>query len=430
LASAIATGARPEALANRPVARPPCEETTVKRLIPALLLGLLSGPSWAQSAAPIKIGGSFDLSGPAAAVGQLAKTGTEYAVEVLNKRGGVLGRQVSLELQDNGTNAQRAVNQSTQLARDGVVLLLAPQSTGNTLAVTSAVSEKFKLPMCVGDSAGDDVTMKAFQPYMWSVTPNQYMMFRAVAVRVAKGGFKRIGMIAVDTAGGHIGNERFKAFIKELAPQAQIVVEEFPKVGASDYTPSLNKIAAAKPDFVFANMFGTDVVTVHKQGQAIGFFKQVHNNFAVLADTTTLKTLGHEAVLGTIAYARTPFNYLVKTPAGREFVQAFHARYGTWPADDTTQAYDCVMSWAAAVQAAKSTRPDDVMRAVTSTEFDSARGKYRIAAFDHMGDLPVFVGPIAWSKEYDQPVIDVDQVVPGDVARPTEAVVRQSRQGS
>jgi hypothetical protein len=67
---------------------------------------------------------------------------------------------------------------------------------------------------------------------------------------------------------------------------------------------------------------------------------------------------------------------------------------------------------------------------VTSTEFDSARGKYRIAAFDHMGNLPVFVGPIAWSKEYDQPVIDVDQVVPGDVARPTEAVVRQSRQGS
>jgi branched-chain amino acid transport system substrate-binding protein len=393
-----------------------------------IAISTLGGASALAADPPIKIAGSFDLSGAAAAIGQETKTGAEYAVELLNQHGGVLGRKIELTLEDNGTNTQRAVSQSNQLARSGIDLLLAPTSTGSTLAVSAAVSAKLKLLMCVSASAGDDITMKSFQPYMFSAASSQYMMFRAAAVYAAEKGYKRIGLIATDTAGGHIGIERFKEFVKELIPDAQIVVEEYPKVGSSDFTPMLNKVMAAKPDYVFGNMFGTDIVTISKQGEAVGFFKQINNQFAVLYDANTLSILGDQAVIGTIGYTRAPFNYILKvSPEGKAYVEAFKARFGSYPGDETTMAYDCVMTWAAAVEKAKTTEPDAVLKAIETTEFDSPRGKFRYAVYDHMGNFPVFLGHVVPSNEYGQPVLDIEVVVPGDKARPTEAEVLKSR---
>ena len=382
----------------------------------------------ARAADPIKIAGSFDLSGAAAGIGQSTKVGAEYAVEVLNKRGGVLGRQIQLELQDNGTNTQRAVSQALQLAKDGIDFLLSPTSTGSSLGVSAAVSAKYKLPMCVSASAGDDITMKSFQPYMFSAASSQYMMFRAAAVYAAQKGYKRIGLVATDTTGGHIGTERFKTFIKELIPNAEFVVEEYPKVGSSDFTATLNKIMASKPEFVFANIFGTDVVTISKQGESIGFFKQINNQFATLYDSNTLATLGDQAILGTIGYTRAPFNYIMKaSPEGKAYVEGFKARYGSYPADEATMAYDCVMNWAAAVEKAKTTEADAVIKQIETMEFDSPRGKFRYATYDHMGNFPVFLGHVVAGKEFGQPVLDIEVAVPGDKARPSEAEVMKSR---
>ena len=118
----------------------------MKRAIAATIWCVLSGLAAAQTAAPIKIAGSFDLSGAAASVGRDALVGVQYAIDVLNEKGGVLGRPVSLDYQDNGTNPQRAATQATALLRDGAVMLIAPQSSANTLAVSKTVSAKLKVP--------------------------------------------------------------------------------------------------------------------------------------------------------------------------------------------------------------------------------------------------------------------------------------------
>src|SRR5207244_12057446 len=156
-----------------------------------LLRSMCSSLTVAQTGAPIKIGGSFDLSGAAGSLGKDALAGAQYAVEALNKSGGVLGRRVVLDYQDNGTNPQRAVSQATALVHDGAVVLLAPISSGSTLAVSKTVSSKLKVPMCVPVSGADEITIKEFQPYIFSVTPNTYMEARANAARLAKQPYKR-----------------------------------------------------------------------------------------------------------------------------------------------------------------------------------------------------------------------------------------------
>jgi branched-chain amino acid transport system substrate-binding protein len=395
----------------------------------AVAFGFQVGAACAQTGEPIKIAGSFDLSGPAAALGQDAFLGAQFAVDVINKKGGVLGRRVALEHQDNGTNPQRAVDQATALVRDGAVMLISPISSGSTLAVSKAVSAKMKVPMCVAVSASENITGKDFQPYLFSMPPTTYMMMRAITVRLAKQPYKRYALIVPDYAGGRDASIRFKEFMKELNPQAQIVVEEYPKLGATDYTATINKVLAAQPDYVWTQVYGSDLLTFSKQAAALGLFKQINNKFMTVYDGNTLKALGNNAPVGSEGYQLAPFNQLLKSGADtRDIVTQFKAKTGDYPSDWSLLAYDCVIAWANAASAAKSTDADAVMRSIESTAFNSTRGALRFAKYDHEVEAPVYIGKVTQSKEFGQAVLDIEEVVPASTTHPAEAVIQKMRQ--
>lgn len=404
------------------------EELEMKNIILALFFGIPSAIVSAQTDQPIKIAGSFDLSGANADVGRESLVGAQYAVEVVNGKGGVLGRQVVLDHQDNGTNPQRAVSQAAASVQEGAVLLLSPQTSGNVLAVSKAVSARLKVPMCVNGAASDDITIKEFQPYMFSVAPTLYMDFRALAARLAKQPYKRYAVIAPDNAGGRNGVNRFKAFMKEFNPQAQFVVEEYAKLGVADYTATINKVVAAQPDYVFSILYSLNLMTFTRQAQAVGFFKQINNKFIALYDGTTLKALGESAAVGTDGYQQAAFNHLLKSsPDARAFVTQFKAKTGNYPSDWTIMSYDCVMAWAQAANAAKSTGAEAIIRAVESNQFNLARGTVGFAKYDHEAEVPVYVGKVAQSGEFGQPILDIDEVVPAHVTHPSEASVQKMR---
>jgi branched-chain amino acid transport system substrate-binding protein len=380
---------------------------------------------------PIVIAGTFDLSGAAADVGKDVYDGTQYAVDNLNKHGGVLGRPVELRYQDNGTNPAKSVEQANALIRDGAKFLMAPQSSASALAVSKTVSAKLKMPTCVSSSNSDDITIKEFEPYVFEVGPNSYMEMRAVATRLAKEPFKRYAIVSADYAGGRANANRFKEFIKAMNPQAEIVVEEYPKFGATDYTASINKIVAANPDYVYTVLFGSDLLTFSKQAGALGFFGQVKNNFMALYDGNTLKGLGENAAVGTEGWQRAPVNLLAKlSPEGKEYVPGFKEKLGHNPSDWTTLGYDCVNVWAQAAEAAKSVEPDAVMAAIETKEFRSVRGTLRFGKYDHQADAPVFIGKVMQSKEFGQPLLDVTDTIPGASVRPSEETVKALRAGN
>lgn len=401
----------------------------MKRTVLAGVLCMSAASVSAQTGAPIKIAGSFDMSGPLAQLGKDALLGVQYAVEILNNRDGVLGRKVELEYQDNGTNPGRAIDQTTALVRGGAVMLVAPQSSTTTLAVTKSVSAKLKVPMCVASAGADEITIKEFQPYMFSVTPNVYLETRAKAARLAKLPYKRYALLIPDYAGGRSTVARFKAFLKALNPQVEFVVEDYPKLGAVDYTASINKILAAKPDYVYSGLSGNDLITFSKQATAIGFFKRINSNFNAMYDETALKALGESAAVGSEGSQRAPAAYLAKaSPQSSEYIGKFKARYGMLPSDYTTLAYDCVMVWAQAATIAKTTDADPIIQAIETNEFSSTRGPLHFAKYDHQADGPIFVGRIEYSNELQQPVLAVTEPIPGRTVRPSEAEVLKLRQ--
>src|SRR5919202_62826 len=116
-------------------------------LVPALVAvgGVQARTDGAAAKAPIKIGISLPLTGNFSEPGTAAKRGYEVWADLLNKRGGLLGRKVQLIIKDDQSDQNTIVNDYNRLiTEDKVDLLLGTFSSLLNLPA-SAVAEKFHM---------------------------------------------------------------------------------------------------------------------------------------------------------------------------------------------------------------------------------------------------------------------------------------------
>ncbi|MGZ4462091.1 MAG: ABC transporter substrate-binding protein, partial [Gaiellaceae bacterium] len=116
----------------------------------AVATTVASGSSAAGRQGPIKIGISLSLSGDFSDPGNAVKKGYQLWASYVNAHGGVLGRQVSLEIKDDASNPNTAVsNYQTMITRDHVDLVFGPFSsllTGPSAAVANRYHYAFLEP--------------------------------------------------------------------------------------------------------------------------------------------------------------------------------------------------------------------------------------------------------------------------------------------
>ncbi|MEO8836295.1 MAG: ABC transporter substrate-binding protein, partial [Caldimonas sp.] len=105
-----------------------------------------------RAADTVKIGLDDPLTGTYAAVGKNEQIGCQLAVEQVNAKGGILGRQVELLSEDSTSgDAGTAVQKARKLIdRDKVSFLLGNVNSALTLAMAQVASEKNILQMVTG----------------------------------------------------------------------------------------------------------------------------------------------------------------------------------------------------------------------------------------------------------------------------------------
>lgn len=110
-------------------------------------LALAAGASFAQSAGgPIRIGGTLSLTGPLGATGLVHKLAAEIAIDQINKRGGLLGRQIEFALKDDQSRPDVARTLYEQLLTvDKVDLLMGPYGTGAILSAMGVAQRYNKM---------------------------------------------------------------------------------------------------------------------------------------------------------------------------------------------------------------------------------------------------------------------------------------------
>ena len=132
----------------------------------------------AQAQETIKIGMTQPLTGPVAASGNYVANGAKIAVDVINAKGGVLGKKLELILEDNKSNPKEAVNAVEKLIlRDKVPLLIGAWSSTYTLAIMPKLIE-YKVPLIVETSSSGKITTSG-NPWVFRISPTSEMEAKA-----------------------------------------------------------------------------------------------------------------------------------------------------------------------------------------------------------------------------------------------------------
>mgnify|MGYP003515491929 FL=1 len=106
----------------------------MKKLVVATALAVSA--FGAMAADPIKIGSVLSVTGPAAFLGDPELKTLQLYVADINKKGGVLGRQLELVHYDDGSDANKANGFAKRLLDDDKVdVLIGGTTTGSTMSI-------------------------------------------------------------------------------------------------------------------------------------------------------------------------------------------------------------------------------------------------------------------------------------------------------
>ncbi|MBU6436003.1 MAG: ABC transporter substrate-binding protein [Betaproteobacteria bacterium] len=316
---------------------------TLAQMVPPFILT-------ARAADTVKIGLDNPLTGTYAAVGKNELTGCQYAIEQINAKGGILGRQVELIVEDSTSgDAGTAVQKARKLIeRDKVNFLLGNVNSALALAMAQVSYEKGVLHIVPGGHT-DAITGASCHWNVFRVCNTTQMEANAVTPTLIKKAGKRWYFITPDYAFGHT----LQAGLEKAGGAAGYtkVGADLTPLGTTDFSSYLIKAAAAKPDVIIFLVQGDDMVNALKQAVQFGLDKRFHLAGAQ-QELEALEGLPPEARIGTWVfewYWDQP-----GVPHVAEFVAAIKKKSGRVPTARTWFGYASTWSCALAANGAKS----------------------------------------------------------------------------
>src|ERR1700753_3499631 len=196
------------------------------RLVAATLLsGLFASTAFAQS--PIMIGASTPLTGPVSHYGQHARWGSQLAIDEINAKGGINGRKVEIDYQDNRCNPAEAVKSVTQmLASKKYAAIFDGLCSSAALAIMPLV-ERAKVPFISANASATSIAEKSGEggnPWTFKVNPTDASMLDALVGWLDKEGkADNIAFLGEDTDYGRAGSSGFEAALAKRGKKLVLV---------------------------------------------------------------------------------------------------------------------------------------------------------------------------------------------------------------
>ncbi|WP_424534006.1 ABC transporter substrate-binding protein [Sphaerisporangium viridialbum] len=193
---------------------------------------------------PIKLGSILTITNPAWSNASVKTVNEAWASHINTDLGGIGGRPVVVESCDDHGDPAKTSQCLNNLMDSGVVSLVNDSSLAFGANALPA-AEKAGLANIGGwPVSPDEYTSKVNFP----TTPGAVGSYPAIAVHFAATGSKKLAVAYTNTPSGQQVGEALKKLWTELGGADYFMTEFDPT--ATDFTPTLTKIAAEKPDAV------------------------------------------------------------------------------------------------------------------------------------------------------------------------------------
>jgi len=341
----------------------------IARLLIAGTLAFIAVPG--QAAEPVRIGIPLGLSGSNSVIAPAILQSSELAAAQINAAGGILGRQVVLEVADDATS------------------VIGAQKAYDALVFQKKVDAIITMEISAARNAGLPIINRGRVPYIYTsfyeghacnrwMHINGWVPEQQVATIVDyftdELGGKTFFLVGNDYNFGRNMFDYTRAYIKQKG--GTVVGEEYLPLDGSDWTAIVGKVRASAPDALLtATAGGSANVGLAKQVRAAGL--KLHYGSLSL-DEGTAKSMGDTA---SGIYLSASYLTSIDNPQNQRFLADLKEKFG---ADYQTQSdlsepqYEAIHLYKAAVEKAGSFDAAKVVAALSEVTFDGPRGSVKM----------------------------------------------------
>jgi len=303
---------------------------------------------------------STAITGPAPLDGERTKQGVLMAVEEINQRGGVLGRQIKPIIEDDQNTSTVAVNAVNKLVSQPIVALVGPHRSANATAVTNIVMRN-KIPYLTGATSPKLLALN--NPYFFRTRASDAIVAKIAAkYAVEELKAKKVGIFFNNDEYGTGARDVIEGYLKSVDKS---FVSEGHNTGDKDMTGQIMKAKTNKVDAL--------IVWTHDPECAVNVRQVRELNLTVpfigspgYSTSSVLDLIDTSVSNGIITM--TDFVANNADPRVQEFVQKFRKRYNTDPELYAASYYDAVYVLADAIKRANSTDREAVRKALLETK--------------------------------------------------------------
>jgi branched-chain amino acid transport system substrate-binding protein len=318
----------------------------------------------------IVVGEFGSLTGAEATFGQSTHNGIMLAMDEVNSAGGVNGRKVRVITEDDQSKAEEAARAVQKLiSQNSVVAVLGEVASSNSLAA-APICQSNKTPMITPSSTNEKVTMVGDYIFrMCFIDPYQGEAMANYLYKTLK---KTKAAVLVDVKSDYSTGLAANFERTFVANGGKIVGKQSYAKGDSDFRAQLTTLKGTNPDVVFVPGYYNDIGQIAIQARDLGMTMPLAGGDGW--ESPKLIEIGGKALEG--CFYSNHYHVDDPSPAVREFVQKYEARYGAKPDSLAALGYDSARVLADAIKRAGTTEGVKLRDAIAATkDFDGVTGK-------------------------------------------------------
>jgi branched-chain amino acid transport system substrate-binding protein len=331
--------------------------TRIGALALALAGAVFFGGAQAQD---IKIGVITDRVGPAKPYAEPVTDGIVFGASEINAKGGILGRKIDLQIEDDQGKPDVSATMARKLVEDGAVMILSVSLTPATQQAQT-VTLATKTPQLTPSNSGDTLTTQIDNPYFWQTGPLGSTQIATLLSYARAKNYKRVALVSDNSDLGQLLARFFRMGLEKAG--IEVASEELIPRGATSADAQMQKVRAAKPQaLVSAGVLTAENVLMLKS------YRQLGINVPVLGSYNLSVPVYMNVAQGLLDGITFVDAYDPDKPEIQQFVAAYKKATGKEPYNLHGYGYDGIHLVADAIKRAGAPDKEKIRAAMQATK--------------------------------------------------------------
>lgn len=324
----------------------------------------------------VRVGINLSLTGPGSSYCRSTEQGIELAKDMINEKGGLMGKNVTLVPVDNHGNADDAATAVQQLSTRHVSAIIGPNMTDSASTVMAyAEAERIPVisPACTDPNITVDAKTKDVYTYMFRATFIDPFQARAMGEYATEKLHAKTSAVVFDGKSPYSkGLAEFYRNAVEAQGKGIVAFIDVSGVGY-DENSLVETLRQSRCDAVYLPVYDDKARSLITQIRSAGLTVPLlgadgWNGWALSRDMDP-------AYLTNLFYSDHYANDVTKEIA-ETFAERYYEKYGTLPDSYAALGYDSLMMVADAIRRGQSTQSERIAKELARTmDFEGATGR-------------------------------------------------------